>query len=172
MAGLSVTETFNLSISDPTTFVAGVNEGSSHNDFLDYRCLNVGINADAKQGDNIIYGSAFADTLSGGTGNNSDNVYGGVGSDSLTSSSAPDTNTFWYNETNSGNDTITDFADSSNHIGFVGSTSGTTSFGQLTVTNSAGAGTAVKLIWTSGSVVLQSTTHTANVTAADFTFIA
>ncbi|TCZ55952.1 calcium-binding protein [Roseicella aquatilis] len=171
--GLWVTDTFEVSVSDPTTLSGGVLTATSHGDFLDYRGRSAGVNADARQGDDTVYGSAYGDTLNGGTGNNSDQVYGGAGDDRLTSGSATDTDTFWYIEQASGNDTITDFTRGFDHLGFSAAATGVDSLGDLTVASTNDGSLSVVVSWDNdtghGSVTLRSLT---SVSASDFTFIA
>jgi Ca2+-binding RTX toxin-like protein len=161
-----VTNTFSLSISSPTTLANGVYSADNQNNFLDFRGSASGVSVDAGQGLDTIYGSNFNDSIIGGNGNQADAIYGGSGND--TSSGGNGADIFWYTETNSGNDIITDFADGSDLIRFTAA-SGITAFSQLSpVTYVSGTSGPVKISWAGGSIVFQNITNPALITSADF----
>jgi Ca2+-binding RTX toxin-like protein len=159
--GLFVEDIFRFSVSSTGS------TGTA--DFLDYRGRTTGQNVNAQNGSDTVYGSAFADTINGGSGH--DAIYGGGGNDLLTSRGNGDNDVFWYNEANGGNDTITDFTDGRDLIGFVAATTGVSSFGNLSTSLSGGN---VLVSWNTGisqgSTLLQGITSTNLITAADFIF--
>jgi len=100
--------------------------GTDGPDTFNFGTYPVGVNFDAKAGDDNIVGSNFNDTIKGGDG--SDTITGGLGADVLSGGSGADL--FVYRTTKEGGDKITDFKSGTDKFQFVSS-----EFGNLTTTN-------------------------------------
>ncbi|MCW6052265.1 calcium-binding protein [Lyngbya sp. CCAP 1446/10] len=100
--------------------------GTDGPDTFNFGTYPVGVNFDAKAGDDNIVGSNFNDTIKGGDG--SDTITGGLGADVL--SGGTGANLFVYTTTKEGDDKITDFKSGTDKFQFVSS-----EFGNLTTTN-------------------------------------